>query len=173
MNEEEKTKQVRAVLFDVERKDDDPIELLRMFEICVQMADKVSARRQTANSYFLTMSTFLVGLVFGATGADLIDSLTAFFLSASGIAVSVMWSRSVKSYGDLNTGKFAVINELEKTMVARPFAAEWEYLERGESKDRYRPFRAIEIQIPRMFGLLFSGFCAVKAWDAIGGFFCA
>ena len=37
--------------------------LLEQYKLYVQMADNISARRQTANSFFLTLNTTIAGLV--------------------------------------------------------------------------------------------------------------
>lgn len=60
----------------------------------------------------------------------------------------------IKSFGQLNHGKFDVILALERRLPARVFAAEWTALGKGEQPSIYRPFTKTEILTPRIFGVL-------------------
>lgn len=129
-------------------------ELLSQYKLCVEMADRVSSRRQTANSFYLTISALLLGSLAFFGGAS--DSIGDTFVAcAVGICFCVLWLRNIRSYSQLNSGKFAVILEMEKRLVASPFDAEWEALSRGKKSQKYRPFKDVESLVPICFGLLF------------------
>src|SRR5687767_13699380 len=82
-------------------------QYLELYKLAVEMADRVSARRATANAFFLTVNTAL--LAFVSSG-----SLTVLWLVAlAGIALSATWCVLLKSYRDLNAAKFGVILEME------------------------------------------------------------
>jgi len=84
-------------------------QYLELYKLAVEMADRVSARRATANAFFLTVNTAL--LAFVSSG-----SLNLLWLVAlAGIALSETWAILLKSYRDLNAAKFSVITEMEKT----------------------------------------------------------
>lgn len=55
------------------------------------------------------------------------------------------------SFGQLNTGKFAVINELEKYLAAAVYSAEWVALGEGKDPRKYRSFTKREVWVPRVF----------------------
>ena len=106
-------------------------------------------RRQSANSYFLTINTALVGFVSYATKGDMTDYL--WLLAAAGMILSYLWYRLIRSYRDLNTGKFKVIHAIEKHLPLSPYDAEWEAIGRGEDRKLYKPFTHIEIGVPWIF----------------------
>ena len=68
--------------------------LLDQYKLYVEMADRISARRQTANSYFLTVNTGLVGLIGYVTTKETSDYL--WLLAGAGIALSYLWYRLIR-----------------------------------------------------------------------------
>jgi hypothetical protein len=129
--------------------------LLEQYKLCVEMADRVSSRRQTANAFYLSISsTFLAGYsLLGGRGLNLIDAAV---LSLVGIGFCLLWLRGIKSYSDLNSGKFKVILSMERALRCMPYFAEWEVLERGKNKSNYTPFKAVESLVPKLFVTLFA-----------------
>src|SRR5215217_2669349 len=88
-------------------------QYLELYKLAVEMADRISARRATANAFFLTINTTL--LAFVSSG-----SLRVLWLVAlAGIALSGTWWILLKSYRDLNVAKFGVILKMEKELEAR------------------------------------------------------
>ena len=59
-------------------------------------------------------------------------------LAIAGAALCWAWRSLIISFGQLNTGKFRIINEMEQSLAASIFAAEWEALERGKNPKVYR-----------------------------------
>ena len=118
----------------------------------VEMADRISTRRQTANSFFLTINSAIVALV-GYVSA-VADNGTIFFyalVSFAGMILSYLWYRLVLSYKQMNSGKFKVIHAIEAMLPIRPYEAEWDALGRGKNPDLYKPFTRIEIFVPWVF----------------------
>jgi hypothetical protein len=132
-------------------KDRDSI--LEIYRLLVEMADKVSERRQSANAFYLSVNSALIGAsaYFGATSSP--DPLGVSFVSIAGIAVALLWRRNIQSYRDLNAGKFHVITELERHLPIAPFRSEWWFLERPKP-GRYRQFHSVEGLIPPAFAAL-------------------
>src|SRR5215207_998331 len=123
--------------------------LLEEYKLYVQMADKISERRQSANSFFLTVNTALIaflGLVATPNvGSD--PGVAAnpplpwvLVVSAAGVVLCYTWFRLVRSYKDLNSGKFKVIHAIESRLPSSPYDAEWEAVGRGEDPMLYLPF---------------------------------
>ena len=77
--------------------------VLEIYKLYVQSADNISARRQSANSFFLSVNTAIIGAV-----GYLSDGIGSFgwAVSLAGIVLCVAWYRSVRAYKDLNSGKF-------------------------------------------------------------------
>jgi len=138
--------------------------LFEQYKLYVEMADRVSARRSLANTFFLTAHTAVV-TTFAALMKDgvLTHGLvgTAPFLTA--ILFCYAWARIVSSYRQLNSGKFKVIHELEKKLPVAPYAAEWQALAKGQDSKVYRPLTHVENLVPACFALLY-GFLAAALW---------
>jgi hypothetical protein len=147
--------------------------LLEQYKLYVQMADKISERRQSANSFFLTVSTALIAFV-GLVASPDEGSNPGIVVSpplpwvvvvaAAGVVLCYSWYRLVRSYSDLNSGKFKVIHAIESRLPAAPYDAEWDAVGRGEDKDLYLPFTHIEIYIPWVFAALYV---LLAVWEVV------
>lgn len=115
------------------------------------MADNISARRQSANSFFLAVNTAVIGIA-GYVGGMTEDRI--WVIGLSGMALCYVWYRMIRSYKGLNSSKFKIIHEIEKQLPLAPYDAEWEALNSGGSRDRYLPFTNIEARVPAVFGTL-------------------
>ena len=134
-----------------ENKDRD--QYLELYKLAAEMADRVSARRATANAFFLTVNTAL--LAFVSTGLDNMLWLVAL----AGIALSGAWWVLLKSYRDLNAAKFAVITEMENNLDAKVFGDEWIILKEKRQEGwqhRYTEFGAVERFVPLVFAALYA-----------------
>ncbi len=130
--------------------------ILEIYKLYVEMADQVSSRRNSANAFFLSVNSALVALL-GISRAftDKEIPVTFFILvSVAGMVLSYQWYRLIRSYKDLNSGKFKVVHAIEKMLPVRPYDAEWTAVGRGERPDLYLPFTQVEIRVPWVFLLL-------------------
>jgi len=128
--------------------------LIEQYKPYLETADRISNRRQSANSFFVTINTALVALVgYIHIGSETSNELY-WLIALAGIALSYMWYRLIRSYRDLNTAKFKVVHEIEKKLPISPFDAEWEAVGRGENRKLYLPFTHIEMGIPWVFLIL-------------------
>jgi uncharacterized membrane protein YuzA (DUF378 family) len=128
---------------------------LDIYKIYLASADKISDRRQSANSFFLSVNTALVGLIGYLQSDSTKTTLSPVFyllISLSGVLICYAWYRLVKSYRQLNSGKFKVIHEIEKNLPLSPYDAEWEMLGRGKDSEKYLPFTHVEAFVPQVFG---------------------
>ncbi len=124
---------------------------LEMYKLYVEGAEKISDRRHLANSFFLTINTALIGIV-GYVGGSI--GKWNWVVSVAGIALCWVWCRLIRSYKDLNSGKFKVVHEIEKELPLAPYDAEWEALGRGTDSKLYLQFTRIEKLVPLIFGVL-------------------
>ena len=155
----DQTNQIREKLFSPvdshETLDDEKLRsvLLDQYKLYVEMADRISARRQNANTFALSINTALIALVGYVQTQDSMALKEGFFWSVAvaGLILNFVWYRMVRSYRDLNTAKYLVIHEIEKRLVISPYDAEWEAVGRGKDRKLYLPFTHIEIWIPWIF----------------------
>lgn len=126
---------------------------LEIYKLYVETADKISERRQSANSFFLSINTAIIGLIsYLQAGSDTKPFLGfCLLISISGMAICYMWYRLILSYKQINSSKFKVVHQIEEHLPLSPYDAEWEMLGRGEDPKRYLPFTHIEILVPWVF----------------------
>jgi hypothetical protein len=129
---------------------------VEIYKLLVEMADRVSERRQTANSFYLSINTAIIGA--SAYFTALYSSKAGVLIIAvAGLCVSALWIRNIQSYKELNEGKFHVITELEKLLPVAAFTDEWAYLHRDGRGKKYRPFHTVEILVPWVFIVINAG----------------
>lgn len=133
----------------------------------VEMADRVSQRRQAANSFYLSINTLLVG---GSAylGTSTSTIRTTLLISIAGILVSVYWTRSIESYKTLNNAKFAVINKIEEDLLVSPYTAEWAELDPDGDGKRHKPFHVTEKLVPKVFIAMYAAQAAsLLPWQVL------
>ncbi len=130
--------------------------LLEQYKLYVEMADRISSRRQIANSFFLSINTAIVAIVgYAGFGSKNNCPLPVFWvIGLCGMILCYTWYRLIRSYRDLNTGKFKVIHEIEKKLPLSPYDAEWVSIGEGNDPKLYLPFTHIEVAIPWIFLIL-------------------
>jgi hypothetical protein len=94
-------------------------QLLEQYKLAAEMADRVSARRGTANGFYFTVSTALLAVS---------ESLSLATSSGAGIVLAGAWWLQLRSYRNLNAAKFRVICKLEDELPAHVFGDEWDIL---------------------------------------------
>ena len=89
--------------------------LLEQYKIYVEMADRVSARRSAANTFFLTLNTAIFALI-GVFWEHRPEGpvLVLVFPLVALVAQCMTWFWLLRSYRQLNSGKFAVVGALER-----------------------------------------------------------
>ena len=135
--------------------------LVELYKLCVEMADRISQRRQLANSYFLSINTAIISLLmitfviyYRLTGNMPPTHLLVIVIGAVslvGIANCWVWCSLIRSYHAMNDAKFKVIHEMEKIIGYRPYFDEWQHLIHGENKETYHKFTIVESRVPKIF----------------------
>ena len=155
----------RQLSEDLKKADRD--ERLELYKLMVEMADRVSQRRQVANSFYLSINTLLVG---GSAylGTNTASARTTLLISLVGVMVCIYWVKAIESYKTLNTAKFSIINEIENSLVIKPFTDEWAKLDPDGDGKRHKPFHETEKFVPRVFvGMYAFQVVALLPWAAI------
>lgn len=139
------------------KKSDETEIVLEQYKLFVEMTERTIARRDAANGFFLTLHTAIATAVAAAGGLFLDKAPTietrwpAFLPACIACAACWAWYRRIKSYRQLNSGKFKVIHEYEKHLPTSPYAFEWNVLGEGKDKERYVPLTLTEKVVPWSF----------------------
>lgn len=148
--------------------------LIDQYKLYVEMADRISQRRTTANSYFLTVNSAILAFV-GYLNSKNSDEYL-WLLAFAGMTLCVLWRQGIASYRDINTAKWKVVHEIEKRLPISPYDAEWEFVGRGNDSKLYRPISHVEGGVPWVFMFLhFIVFTKTmpfaQYWDMAKGWF--
>lgn len=132
--------------------------VLEQYKIYVATAESVSARRGLSNTFFLTLHTLVVTAI-----ATLYEN--SFRLQPKWIVIMPMialltlcwtWWRLNKSYKQLNSAKYKVIDEFERHLPSKPFvSAEWKTLGEGKDPTLYQELTDVENWVPAIFAILY------------------
>ena len=130
--------------------------LLEQYKLYVEMADRVSQRRATANTFFLTLNTALFSLATAVTGFSFGEpqiSAISGGIAIFGIGFSYVWWRILESYRQLNSAKYKVVHDLESMLPVAPYDDEWEKVGRGDNPRLYLQLTVVEARVSKLFVL--------------------
>lgn len=126
--------------------------LLDQYKLYVEMADRLSQRRTSANSYFLSINSAILAFAGYLTSKGSAEYL--WLLAIAGVLLCALWRNVITSYRNLNTAKWEVVQQIEERLPISPYAAEWEAVEHGKNPKLYRPLSHIEGIVPWVFASL-------------------
>ncbi|MFD7654751.1 hypothetical protein ACFV4N_12320 [Actinosynnema sp. NPDC059797] len=131
--------------------------LMEQYKLYVEMADRISARRALANTFFLTINTGVVASLVVLTGRkDAPPSALTLMALVMACAQCVVWFWTLRSYRQLSSAKFRVIGAMEERLPASPYwRAEWAALGKGRDKSRYWPLTRLEQWVPPAFAFFY------------------
>ena len=142
---------------DTERFSNDTFHTLLMeqYKVYVEMADRTSARRSLANTFFLTIHAIILSVLgFSIINNPSITNPPILLFPLLGLLVlCYAWWRLVQYFRRLSRAKGAVIAELEKRLPSTSLDAERVAL--GEHQRPYNPLKRMEVTLPFIFGLLY------------------
>ena len=132
-------------------------ELLEIYKLHAQLADSVTKQRATANRFYVLIFSGLV-VLFSAflqrkNGVPLGWLMIGFGLF--GMLLAWAWFIALRSYCQLNSGKFQVLLALEEKLAYPFFKHEWELLGEGKDSKNYRKLTTAESRVPIIFGICF------------------
>jgi len=153
MNEEKSILKVDEKEYGQEYKN----HLFSQYQLYVESSEKISDRRQNANNYFITINTVLISFLGILFQVKILENIVwiKFLTSLIGIIICVIFWFLLRSYKQLNTGKFKVIHEIEQKLPLALYDYEWHILKEGKDKKTYYPFSHIEMIIPWVFGIIY------------------
>ena len=127
--------------------------LFEQYKLMVGTSEELVKRRQVMNTFFLTLNLGIlsaIGLVIKRIFNIVNNGDVAFLLLLAivGAVSAYSWRKMITSFGQLNKGKFQVINALEKYLSVSIFNAEWIALGKGKDKNKYSSFTDVEKNVP-------------------------
>jgi hypothetical protein len=139
--------------------------VLEQYKLCVEMADRVSSRRNLTNTFFLSFNSAIVAAV--AALSSPMTTRAPVLLVLAGLLILLAqcaaWYIVVRSYRQLNFAKWAVIGAFEERLPAFAYSrAEWGTLEAGRDWRIYLPLTRVEQWVPIIFAASYVlGFYAI------------
>lgn len=123
----------------------------------IEGAEKISDRRQNANNFFLTLNTVLISVIGLSFQIKILENLSwaRVLLAMLGLLICIIFWFLLRSYKQLNSGKFKVIHEIEQSLPLTVYDYEWKILGEGKDQRKYYPFSHIELLIPWVFGIIY------------------
>ncbi|MFW5700115.1 MAG: RipA family octameric membrane protein [Cyclobacteriaceae bacterium] len=126
---------------------------IEQYKIMVGSTEKVTDARMKVNNLFFTMTSSILSVAFvlGKTYSFVpLSILAMLILTALALLITYFWDKLVNSYGKLNTGKFKVIDRIEKELRSNMFEEEWRIL---TQEIDYEPNSRTETKIVERFRL--------------------
>ena len=152
--------------------DDCQAHLLEQYKLYVEMADRISQRREQSNRFYAGLVSAIIALLvvmgrFGVSGSSWSIALLA--AGVFGALLSVVWFINLGSYRAINTAKFRVINKMESQMPYAGYSEEWAYLRPAGGPARYLQLTRIERYVPLLIMMLFLGILGYAVYSLVNG----
>lgn len=156
------------------RSFEDKQTLLEQYKMFVQTSEDLVRRKQSVNSFYVTLTSLVLGAIVSVFCAykDLSQAFTGgnlacyavMGLSVVGFVICLSWINLLKSYSDLNSSKMKIISAIEAYLPLKLYETEWVVLTRDLGNKKYLSFTQKELLVAKifcwMFVLLFA-FCGI------------
>ena len=145
-----------------------------LYKMMVDSSEQLIQRRQRMNAFFITAIGSLVTIAgallkFGTVKSPTISFFVMAVFGIVGLFLCNSWRNLIDNYGKLNAAKFRVILNLEQTLSAQIFSAEWVALGKGRRPAKYQSFTSTENMVPLWFAvLIFSLVLFASSWHIWG-----
>ncbi len=131
--------------------------VIEQYKLAVEMADRVSARRMVANSFFVAIHTAIVAAIAFLAKEHLFTIPWATVVAFAGVMLlCLLWWQIITSYKNLNTAKYIIIGKIEKRLPLSIYDSEWKLVGEGRNKTLYNPMTHIEQLVPWAFMVIYA-----------------
>lgn len=140
-------------------------ELLEIYKLHAELADRVSQRREGANRLYVSLLVAIFvffGILLRFDSNSFPTSIVTQTVGIIGAFLSISWYIVIRSYRQLNAGKFDTLHEIEKHLVFSFFTREWQILMEGKSVNRYWKLTVVETILPILFFVLSIGIVIIS-----------
>ncbi|SHM20280.1 RipA family octameric membrane protein [Myroides odoratimimus] len=104
---------------------------IEQYKIMVSSTEKVTDSRLKVNNLFFTITSTILSVSFvlmKTYSFSLISIIATIILTLLAFITTFFWEKLIRSYGLLNTGKFRLVNQIEKELRTNMFEEEWRIL---------------------------------------------
>lgn len=136
--------------------------ILEQYKLYVEMADRVSSRRDQVNRFYISIHTALITFIIYLVSLKLsydVTNWSFWLLILVGILLCVLWHYNINSYKELNKLKFKVIHEMEQNLPFPCYVREWEI---EKEKNNYIRLTKIEKYFPILTVIFYIGLILVR-----------
>jgi hypothetical protein len=143
-------------------------QTFEIFKLCLEFADRTTARRAGANTFFVSLHSIIASVVAYVAAVRLpkgnLDHFSLVIIAAVGVTLSLTWWGILRYFRRLNRAKWEVINNIEKAMPIQPFTQEWQILHPEEAsgkrlgwfrRNRHREATVVEQVVPLAFAIVY------------------
>ena len=135
-------------------------DLLEIYKLHADLADRVSQRRTEASKIFVSALLgilALLGLALRFGVGDVPVQAVFSVIGILGIALTISWLGVIHSHKQLNRVKFRILHKLEEKLPFQFFKDEWDPDNTGSKSNAYWKLTDVEKLMPLVFLLLFVG----------------
>lgn len=127
--------------------------LFEEYKLFVNAIEQQSTRRQQMNNFYVTvLSGILLGVSFvlekGIIESSVLSGLILLMIGLLGSSICIIWRINIKSYKQLAASKFEVIMDIETKLPYPLFTKEWDILQEGTAKGKYKELSQVEKLVP-------------------------
>ena len=142
----------------------DDEKLLEQYKIYVKTSEDLVKRKQTVNSFYVTLNSVVLGAIISVMcaigdmpklGSVNICWIISVFAALIGIVICYSWISLLDSYSALNSSKMKVIINIEQHLALNLFDTEWAFVTQKLGNKRYKSFSQKEKFIAYLFGALY------------------
>lgn len=142
--------------------------LLEQYKLYVQMADNISARRSQSNKFYISLLSGFFAILAVISDQITVSShlyIIIFSFALLGVSLCILWYVNIRSFRQLNSGKFQVIHEMEAKLPFACYDREWDILGEGTDSKSYLQLTKVEVLIPFLFSFPYIVLIIYSLWQ--------
>ena len=132
--------------------------LLEQYKMFQKSSEDLVSRRQSVNSFYISVNSALVALL-GVVQGVMESSSKAYvmlFMCITGIILDVSWINILNAYGTLNGAKMKVIRLIEEQLPILLYDTEWKVMSDKLNNKKYVSFTNSEKRVPKLFAAVYG-----------------
>ena len=122
--------------------------------------EDLAARRQSVNSFYISVHSAPVGIVMGLVEMQA-KVCVMIFMCITGIILDISWIGILEAYGTLNAAKMKVIHLMEEQLPVALYDVEWHVMSDKLNNRKYVSFTDREKRIPRIFASVYRSIIVI------------